>query len=236
MKKIVALLMALTMVGTLAACGGGGGEKATPESYHKLLESRDSVYYYEANAVEEFPDDGTDPEEMLVGEARDGNGSIVLLSGEEELDTRQIETKDSFYYVYDPDKEYTREDKEDVEPAEMDFVETSEMEFDGKTYQYSEYQEEYEMEAYVDEESDETATDVFLYRQQYLVDDDGELYAIISIQEQKGRDGEENIVIYKKTERITKFTEGKYPEGIFDVPGDYHEVDAEDEEYMDDEA
>lgn len=228
MKKVLALILTLMMMGSLAACGG---EKATPESYHKLLESRDSVYYYEADAVEEFPDDGTEPEEMKVGEARDGNGSIVVLNGEKELDNRQIETKDSFYYVYDPDKIYTREDKEDTEPAEMEFVESSEMKFDGKTYQYSEYQEEYEMETYVSEDSDETVTEVFLYRQQYLVDEGGELYAVISIQEQKGADGEENTTIYKKTERITKLTEGKYPEGIFDIPDDYHEAAPEDEEY-----
>lgn len=231
MKKIFALILTLAMMGTLAACGG---EKATPESYHKLLESSDSIYYYEAEAVEEFPDEGTDPETSLVGEARDGNGSIVVLSGQEELDTRQIETKDSFYYVYDPDKEYTREDKESVETSEMEFVETSEMELDGKTYQYSEYREEYEMETYVSEDTEETVTDVFFYRQQYLVDDSGDLYAVISIQEQKGSDGEENIPIYKKTERITKLTEGKYPEGIFDIPDDYHEAAAEDEEYAED--
>ena len=58
MKKLIALLLTFTMLGSLAACGG---EKNTPETYHNMLESKDGVYYYEAEVEEEFPDEGTEP-------------------------------------------------------------------------------------------------------------------------------------------------------------------------------
>lgn len=231
MKKLIALLLTFTMLGSLAACGG---EKNTPETYHNMLENKEGVYYYEAEVEEEFPDEGTEPMKSLGGEARDGKGSIVLLSGEKELDTRQIETPDSFYYVYEPDKTYTKEALEaPSESAKMTLQDQGTMEFDGKTYDYAEYVEEYEMESYVDEDTQEAVAETFLYKQRYLLDKSGDLCAIIIVQEKKGVDGEENIPIYKKTERITKFTQGSYPEEVFEIPKDYKEITQEDEEYAD---
>lgn len=236
MKKIIAGILTLLLTVSFTACGGnGGGEKKTPETYYRLLESRDSTYYYEAEVEEVFPDESEEVEKSLFGEARDGKGNLVVLGGtEKELDTRQIEKGETFYYVYDPDKEYTEESIEEDEPMKMTFVESSEMKLDGKMFQYSEYQDEYEMESFIDEDGDTIATDEFLYRQQYLVDEKGDLYAIISIQEQKGADGEENTLICRRTERIKKFKEGSYPEGIFDIPDDYKKIDGEDELYLDD--
>ncbi len=232
-KKFAAVLLSIAAL-ALVACGGGEADlKAAAEDYNKLLEGDDSTYYYEADVTEEFPEDEADPEQSIMAEARDGKGKHIILSGVDELDTRDIETEDAYYYVYDPDKEYTKEPKEDLEEdMELQYAGTSEMELDGKTYSYYEFQDEYEMEG-ISEDGENTMMDTYLYKKRYLLDEKANLYAIVYLQEMEGKDGDENQLIYKKVERITKLEEGKVPDGIFDIPKGYKNVTQEESDELD---
>lgn len=241
MKKLTAVILVLILLITVSACGNKeettagnkqSSNKVSAENYHKLLEGKDSVFYYEADVTEEYPEDGMEAEKSIMAEARDGKGRHVILTGTEKLDTRQIETEDAYYTVFEPDKEYTKELKEDLgeEDIDLTYKESSTMELGGTTYSYDEYQDEYEMEGF-SEDSDDVIMDTYLYIKRYLMDDSGALKAIMYIQQLKGKTGDP---IYRKVETITKLEENKVPDGIFDIPKGYK--DMTDEEYADEDV
>lgn len=249
MKKIAAMILVFTMICSLAACGKddaksqsssqsqvSSGESSIPSAkYYQLLENDDSKYYYEANVVEEFIEDEV-TETGLKGEARDGKGNYVFLSGEEKLDIRDIETKNAFYSVYDSDKEYSREASD--APAEgeagaedemkLTYVKSDQMEMDGKTYDYDEYQGKYEFEGYTEDE--QVVMEEYVLIRRYVMNEKGELHALIELQEKIGENGKKNTPIYRRTEKITKFQEGQFPENVFKIPKDYEETAAFPEE------
>ncbi len=259
MKQIAAIILTLVMACGLAACGSNDaqGEKTDAQSpqteqstvsdpetktasykYHQLLESDDSQYYYEASVKEEFVEDDM-KETYLKGEARDGKGNYVLLTGEEELDMREIDKQNAYYYVYDAEKEYTKEDlepsAEEEEEMELVYTESSQMELDGKNWDYDEYQGTYEFEGFTeDDQSDsgesQVVTEEYLFTKRYLTDKNGQLYGIFELQEKIGEDGKENQTIYQKLEKITKFQEGTYPKNVFQIPKDYEQAAAYPEE------
>lgn len=238
MKKIVALIVVLCLAVSVTACGGGETSENghVADQYHQLLDGKDTTYYYEADVVEQFVEDGAEePSESIMAEGRDGKDRYVIMAGDSELDQRQIETEDTCYVIFDPDKEYTAEPKEDGEESlDLKYVTTSEMELDGKTYRYDEYQAEYEMYPILEDSAEGDAeAEIYLYVKRYLVDNSGKLYAIVTLNELKGSGGEENELIYQKTDTITKFQEGSVPDGIFDIPKDYKEINYDDEEYQD---
>ena len=76
------------------------------------------------------------------------------------------------------------------------------------------------------EDGETVETDTYVYKQRYLVDDGGELYAIVTTQEQKGKDGEDNQLIYTKIDTITKLQDGDVPEEFFEIPQEYREVES----------
>lgn len=249
MRKIAAIILALVMVCGLTACGKGDTQSAKSEpsdqsemssaengtasfKYHQMLESDNSKYYYEANVVEEFVEDEV-TEEGLKGEARDGKGNYVLLTGEEKLDIRDIETKNAFYSVYDSDKEYSRDENDASDEGEEDAMEliyakSDQMEMDGKTYDYDEYQGKYEFEGYTEDE--QVVVEDYVLIRRYVMNEKGELHAIIELQEKIGENGKKNTPIYRKTEKITKFQEGQFPKNVFKIPKDYEETAAFPEE------
>lgn len=251
MKKIAAMILAFTMMCGLVACGkddaqtaknepGGQSQVSSEENniasskYHQMLESDNSKYYYEANVVEEFVEDEV-TEEGLKGEARDGKGNYVLLSGEEKLDIRDIETKNAFYSVYDSDKEYSKEEndapnEEDEEGLKLTYVKSDQMEMDGKTYDYDEYQGKYEFEGYTEDESEEVVAEEYVLIRRYVMDENGQLHAIVELQEKIGENGKKNTPIYRRTEKITKLQEGQFPKNVFKIPKDYEETAAFPEE------
>ncbi|MCB6993349.1 hypothetical protein LI177_07645 [bacterium 210820-DFI.6.37] len=238
MKKIIALIVVVCMAAAVTACGGGETSENghVADQYHQLLEGKDTTYYYEADVVEQFMDVEEEASESVMAEGRDGKDQYVIMEGSSQLEQRQIETEDITYVIFDPDKEYTAEPKaeEEEEDLELKYVTTSEMELEGKTYRYDEYQAEYEMEPIMEADGEgESQAEIYLYVKRYLVDDSGQLYAIVTYNELKGTDGSDNEMIYQKIDTITKFQEGSVPDGIFDIPKDYKEVNYDDEDYED---
>lgn len=237
MKKIIALIAILCMAAAVTACGSGevseNGHVA--DQYHKLLEGKDTTYYYEADVLEQFLDVGEDASESVMAEGRDGKNRYVIMEGDSQLEQRTIETEDVSYVVFDPDKEYTVEPKtEEDEELDMVYTATDEMELDGKSYRYDEYQAEFEMSPIVDADTEEDVEpEVYVYIKRYLVDNSGSLYAIVTYNELKGTDGEDNERIYQKIDTITELQEDSVPDGIFDIPKDYEEVNYDDEDYED---
>lgn len=249
MKKITAIILVFTMMCSLAACGKedakgesssqsqvSSAESIPSAKYYQLLENNDSKYYYEANVVEEFIEDEV-TETGLKGEARDGKGNYVLLSGEEKLDIRDIETKNAFYSVYDSDKEYSREandasiegeEEGEEEGIDLTYVKSDQMEMDGETYDYDEYQGKYEFEGYTEDE--QVVMEEYVLIRRYVMNEKGELHALIELQEKIGENGKKNTPIYRRTEKITKFQEGQFPENVFKIPKDYEEAAAFPEE------
>lgn len=254
MKRIAAIILALTLMCGLGACGKDDTQNtnsgqssqtdvsssesgAASSKYHQLLENDNSKYYYEANVVEEYVEDEL-TEEYLKGEARDGKGNYVLLTGEEELDIREIQTKDAYYWVYDSEKEFSKDEDDSFEKAGDDsseeedlnltYVKSGQMEMDGKTYDYDEYQGNYEFEGYT--EDDQVVMEQYLFIKRYLMDKKGELYALEERQEKIGTDGKKNQLIYTRVEKITKFQEGEFPKSAFKIPKDYEETAAFPEE------
>lgn len=219
-KGIIALLVLLAGL-FMTACGAE--KEYSADRYHEIMESETAKYYYKASVESTYYDMGTDTEKSLKAEARDGKGNWVIVTGIEELDTREIELGDDFYTVFDPDKEYTREKKTEEESVELTYAGSSEMELDGKSYKYDEYQDEFETEWY-GEEGEEPVKEKYLYIKRYLLDDKGELYGILYRQEQEGEDGQKNKPIYQSLERISEFEENSYPEEIFQIPDTYKEV------------
>lgn len=236
MKKTITVILVLAMVVSMSACGEENSEKRAAEpsmDYHKLLDGDDSVYYYEADVLEESPQEEDDePMESVMAEGRDGKDRHVIATGAEKLEERQLELKDGYYIIDDARKEYTKEEKEDEENLDLKHKGSSEMKVKGKTYRYDEYQGEYEMEGF-DEAGEETDPEIYLYSKRYLYDDKGELYALIYLNELKGQNGEKNLLVYRKTETITKFEASKAPGEIFEIPGNYRQ--AADEDYGEDE-
>lgn len=251
MKRIIAIILTLAMICSLAACGkddtpsekndaqSAKTEQSTvsgPETgtasykYHQLLENDDSQYYYEANVHEAFVEDNM-TEEYRKGEARDGKGNYVLLTGEEELDIREITKGNESYWIDDANKEYT---KEEIEPSgqeedmKLTYTESSRMEMDKKTWDYDAYQGKYEFEGFTEDE--QVVTEEYLFTRRYLTDDKGQLYAIVESQERIGKDGKKNQPIYRKVEKITKFQEGGFPKDVFTIPKDYGQAAAFPEE------
>lgn len=239
MKKGVSILAALCLIFALTACGSGepSANGHVADDYHMLLESKDSTYYYEANVLEQFMDGeeaDQEPMKSVMAEGRKGKDLFVIIEGEKQLEQRQIETGDKYYTVFDPDKEYTAEPNEEEEVMDLEYVETSEMELDGKTWRYDEYQDEYEMETFA-EEGDQGDSETYLYIKRYLVDDRGELYALVYLNELKGEDGQENQLIYQRIDTITEFQDGSAPEDVFQIPDDYKEINYDDEDLLEEE-
>ena len=221
MKKAIAIALSVCMIFAISACGNKqeNGETDSAQNqtqsqktfagrvadeYHKLLEGDDAVYYYEANVSEQM-DEESEPE------------------------LREIEKDDAYYTIDDSQKAYTKDELEDYgEEIELEYVTTSEMELDGKTWTYDEYQDEYELEGF-GEDGETVEVDTYFYKKRYLVDDKGDLYAIVILQEQKGEDGEENQLIYQEIDRITKLEDKNVPEAFFEIPEDYQEVEMLDE-------
>lgn len=242
MKKVVSVVLALAVVLAMTACGSKeevnkNGHVA--DKYYKMMDGDDPEYYYEADVEEQFLDeegsaegDAAEVTKSVMGEGRDGKDKFVLLEGESEFESRQIETGKESFSVQDSDKEYTKEELEPEEDMDLAYVKTDKLELDGKTYQYDEYQASYEMPS---ESDDEDAMDTYLYIKRFLVDDQGELKALVYRQEMKGEDGKENQPIYQRVERITELT-AKASKDLFEVPKDYKEVqDLDDEAMYDDE-
>ena len=98
----------------------------------------------------------------------------------------------------------------------------------GALKHFVEYQDEYELEGF-GEDGETVEVDTYFYKKRYLVDDKGDLYAIVILQEQKGEDGEENQLIYQEIDRITKLEDKNVPEAFFEIPEDYQEVEMLDE-------
>lgn len=246
MKKVLALVFVLCLAVSVTACGESEPSENghVADQYHQLLENEDATYYYEASVVEQFMDmDGEEPVESIMGEGRDGKDKFVILAGEKSLDQREIETEDRYYTIFDPDKEYTIEMREtdlegeaageEEEDVDLTYTDTGEMEIDGKSYRYDEYQGEFDMETFSEDPKDEGKTETYLYIKRYLVDKKGKLYAVAYLNELKGSGGASNELIYQRIDTITKFQEGTVPEGVFDIPKDYKEVNYDDEEYED---
>lgn len=232
MKKIITAAFVLLMVLSLTACGGASKSENghVADKFANLLEKEDSTYYYEAKLTEEFFDteEEEEAEESVMAEARDGKDKLVILSGEDSLDQRWIEGKGKVdYTVDDLNKSYSELEKDDDENTSFKYVKTDEMELDGKTYQYDEYQDEFDIETSL--EDDEVLAieddDSYVYIKRYLVDSSGDLYAIVYKNEKKGKEGEANKLIHERVERITKFEANKAPDGVFDIPKDYKKVD-----------
>lgn len=229
MKKRFTVILALSVALVMTACG-----KDEPVDYYKLLEDESSTYYYEAEMSEQFIDEeDSEPVKSVMAEGRDGKDKHVIFEGEKELEARQLEIADTMYAISDTDKEYIKskiEEEEEMEEEEIELVHTgsAQMEIDGKTYKYDEYQDEYEMEGY-GEDGEAVAAETYLYIKRYLYDQSGKLYALMYLNELKGVDGEENQLIYQRTDTITKLQAGEVPQGIFDIPKDYQEITEEDD-------
>lgn len=236
MKKAVSVILALALILTMAACGSKSEEKNkdghVADKYHAMLDGDDARYYYEADVEDEFLDEGVrdedaeGPTKSVMAEGRDGKDRFALMEGEEKLETRQVDIDKVSYMISDADKEYTKEKLEAEDETKLAYVKTDRMELDGKTYKYDEYQDSYEMPAEPEEgeEADEEAMDTYLYIKRFLVDDQGELVALVYRQEMKGEEGQENMPIYQRIERITQLKDSA-PEDIFEIPKDYKEVE-----------
>ena len=159
MKKAIAIALSVCMIFAISACGNKqeNGETDSAQNqtqsqktfagrvadeYHKLLEGDDAVYYYEANVSEQM-DEESEPMESVKAEGRNGEGTLVVATGESEPELREIEKDDAYYTIDDSQKAYTKDELEDYgEEIELEYVTTSEMELDGKTWTYDEYQDE----------------------------------------------------------------------------------------------
>ena len=243
MKKAMAIILSLCVILAISACGdkqdGGETDSGRTQSqkelqgrvadkYHKLLEGDNTVYYYEANVSEQMDED-SEPMECVKAEGRNAEGVLAVATGDSEPDLREIETKDAYYTVDDQQKAYARDELEDVgEEIELEYAQTSEMELDGKILKYDEYLDEYEMAGF-GEDGETIESDTYLYKKRYLVDDKGDLYAIVIIQEQKGKNGGKNQLIYQEIDTITKLEDKNVPEAFFEIPDDYKEVESLDE-------
>lgn len=246
MKKIISVVLALSLLLAVTACGqkeqnenknggSGAGSSAAQQAdskgrvadkYHELLDGENTVYYYEADVVAEFVDDeSAEPEESVMAEGQDKTGRHTVATGYSGLEMREIGTKDYNYSVDDTSKEYSKMEIEEIEEMDLTYNETGEMELDGKSWKYDEYLQKYEMEGF-SEDGEEAVIDTYLYKKRYLVDEKGELYAIVTLQEEQGEDGAENHLIHREVDTITKFEEGKAPEEFFEIPDDYKEVES----------
>ena len=198
MKKAIAIALSVCIIFAISACGNKqeNGETDSAQNqtqsqktsagrvadeYHKLLEGDDTVYYYEANVSEQM-DEESEPMESVKAEGRNGEGTLVVATGESEPELREIEKDDAYYTIDDSQKAYTKDELEDYgEEIELEYVTTSEMELDGKTWTYDEYQDEYELEGF-GEDGETVEVDTYFYKKRYLVDDKGDLYAIVILQ------------------------------------------------------
>ena len=240
MKKVVSVVLALVVIVAMTACGSkedvnkaeGNKDGQVAYKYYEMMDGDNPQYYFEANMEDQFLDEEASPDEEvpeptkgIMAEARDGKDKFVLLEGETEFVSRQIETGKDSFEVRDSEKKYTKTEAEPEEDMKMIYVKTDKLEMDGTTYQYDEYQSSYELPSDLDEE----VMDTYLYIKRFLVDDQGELKALIYRQEMQGKDGKENQPIYQRIERITNL-ESKAPKDLFQIPKDYKEVEELDDE------
>lgn len=235
MRKAIAVIMTAVLVFAMSACGEKSDtatkEGPVAEKYHQMIEADDAHYYYEASVEETFLDEeDPEPSESLVAEGRDGQGNFVIMEGETQLDYRQLDKDGMHYDIYDEDKEYIKTEQEESEDMELSYSGTAQMEVDGNTYSYDEYQGTYEMEGFSEDGEADVETNLFIKR--YLVDDQGNLKFIVYLQE----NGETKETFYQKIETITKLEEGSAPAELFEIPQGYKEVsDADEEELYEDE-
>lgn len=215
MKKIIMALLICILVFMTAACGVE--DKPVAEKYYKLMDQKEGTYYMETDVSEQFLDDPTDNQIMtsIAAEAIDGDKSIYL-QGQETFTERQLTTGDKQYVINDQEKTYavTKKADEQVEDKQ-EYVKSGDTTLNGKNCSYDQYQSEYTMEG--QDGSEET----HLFITRYLVDDNGELIGLRFYNQLK----EGDKPFYRRTDVVTKFEEGKVPEGIFDLPQGYKKVE-----------
>ena len=211
MKKVVSVVLALVVIVAMTACGSkedvnkaeGNKDGQVAYKYYEMMDGDNPQYYFEANMEDQFLDEEASPDE----EVPEPTKGIMA------------EARDG------KDKFVLKTEAEPEEDMKMIYVKTDKLEMDGTTYQYDEYQSSYELPSDLDEE----VMDTYLYIKRFLVDDQGELKALIYRQEMQGKDGKENQPIYQRIERITKL-ESKAPKDLFQIPKDYKEVEELDDE------
>lgn len=233
-KRIGAVILAFTTLFLLVACGNESKETEikgpVAEKYHQMMDVEKDTYYLESQVTEEFLKEGTEAEPMtsVSGEAIDGDRAAYLY-GENELTDKQIVIGDQYYNLSEEAKSYyISQDVDEVPEPEFDqYIKSVEVEYEGKTYRYDQYEDEMTVESYSEDESG-PVDEVNIYVKKYVIDEDDKLVAIVY---ENREDGEESA-FYRRVDKVTKLQEGSVPKGIFEIPKGYKKIEEGEDDPM----